>query len=57
MSTPGPPCPKLNSVQLVQSVPDTVDPNTITLSNAPTGGDSKLLVEILNIKVGQIGLR
>ncbi|TID04718.1 Nuclear protein localization protein 4 [Colletotrichum higginsianum] len=35
----------------------TVDPNTITLSNAPTGGDAKNLVEIASFKVGQIGLK
>lgn len=46
-----------NSVQFVKLIPDTVDPNTITLSNAPTGNDSKLLFEILSIKIGQIGLR
>src|SRR5207247_1866031 len=43
--------------QLLPKLPDTVDPQTITLSNAPSGGDSKKLVEIAHIKVGQIGLK
>ncbi|KAF6808078.1 endoplasmic reticulum and nuclear membrane proteinc [Colletotrichum sojae] len=43
--------------QLLPNLPKTVDPNTITLSNAPTGGDAKRLVDIASFKVGQIGLK
>ncbi|KAL0938957.1 endoplasmic reticulum and nuclear membrane proteinc [Colletotrichum truncatum] len=43
--------------QLLPNLPKTVDPNTITLSNAPTGGDAKKLVDIDSFKVGQIGLK
>lgn len=42
---------------LMLQLPDIVDPRTITLSNAPNGGDSKRLGDILNFKVGQIGLK
>ncbi|KAK0380439.1 nuclear protein localization protein 4 [Colletotrichum abscissum] len=42
---------------LIPNLPETVDPNSITLSNAPTGGDAKNLVEIASFKVGQIGLK
>ncbi|KAJ0380684.1 nuclear protein localization protein 4 [Colletotrichum chrysophilum] len=43
--------------QLLPNLPKTVDPSTITLSNAPTGGDAKKLVDITNFKIGQIGLK
>jgi hypothetical protein len=43
--------------QLLPNLPKTVDPATITLSNAPSGGDSKKLQEIARFKIGQIGLR
>lgn len=43
--------------QLLEQLPKTVDPKTITLSNAPNGGDSKRLGDIVNFKVGQIGLK
>ncbi|KFG86877.1 NPL4 family protein [Metarhizium anisopliae] len=43
--------------QLLPHLPSTVDPKTITLSNAPNGGDAKVLVEIAKFKVGQIGLK
>ncbi|KAH7022606.1 NPL4 family-domain-containing protein [Ilyonectria destructans] len=42
---------------LLEQLPKTVDPKTITLSNAPNGGDSKRLGDIINFKVGQIGLK
>ena len=44
-------------MQLLPQLPSTVDARTITLSNAPTGGDSKNLVEIAGVKIGQIGLK
>ncbi|KAH7274486.1 nuclear protein localization protein 4, variant 2 [Fusarium solani] len=43
--------------QLLDQLPKTVDPTTISLSNAPNGGDSKRLADIINFKVGQIGLK
>jgi hypothetical protein len=43
--------------QLVSQLPKTVNPATIALSNAPNGGDSKKLIDIVNFKVGQIGLK
>lgn len=46
-----------DSLQLLPNLPKTVDPNTVTLSNAPTGGDAKRLVDIASFKVGQIGLK
>jgi nuclear protein localization protein 4 homolog len=48
--------PSSNSTQLLKSLPDTVDPATITLSPSPNGADSKLLTEIFKFKIGQIGL-
>ncbi len=42
--------------QLLPKLPSTVDPKTISLSNHPSGGDSKLLGEIAKFKIGQIGL-
>jgi len=41
----------------MKQLPETVDPRTISMSNAPSGGDSKLLMEIATFKIGQIGLR
>lgn len=43
--------------QLMPNLPDKVDPNSITLSNAPNGGDAKRLTEISSFKVSQIGLK
>jgi nuclear protein localization protein 4 homolog len=43
--------------KLQQVLPDNVDYNTLTLSNAPAGGDSKRLVDILPHKVSKIGVR
>lgn len=37
-------------------LPPTVDPNSITFSNAPGGNDSKALPEIAHLAVGQVGL-
>ncbi|KAJ9429136.1 NPL4 family protein [Fusarium oxysporum] len=42
---------------LLDQLPKTVDPKTLALSNAPNGGDSKRLGDIVNFKVGQIGLK
>lgn len=43
--------------KLSEVLPDNVDYNTLTLSNAPAGGDVKLLKDIVKYKVSQIGLR
>ncbi|KAK0751572.1 NPL4 family-domain-containing protein [Schizothecium vesticola] len=43
--------------QLLPLLPSTVDPKSITLSNQPSGGDSKRIAEISKFKIGQIGLR
>ncbi|KAF4627105.1 hypothetical protein G7Y89_g11050 [Cudoniella acicularis] len=42
--------------KLSEVLPDNVDFNTLTLSNAPAGGDVKLLKDIARHKVSQIGL-
>ncbi|KAB5580446.1 nuclear protein localization protein 4 [Coniochaeta sp. 2T2.1] len=42
--------------KLLPNLPATIDPTTITLSNAPSGGDSKRLQDIAKYKLGQIGL-
>ncbi|TVY25013.1 Nuclear protein localization protein [Lachnellula hyalina] len=42
--------------KLQQVLPENVDYNTLTLSNAPAGGDSKRLVDILPHKVSKIGV-
>jgi len=42
--------------KLSEVLPATVDFNTLTLSNAPAGGDIKLLKEIARHRVSQIGL-
>ncbi|KAK8141259.1 nuclear protein localization protein 4 [Beauveria asiatica] len=42
--------------QLLTHLPPTVDPKTISMSNSPTGGDAKRLGDIVNFKIGQIGL-
>lgn len=41
---------------LLDKLPKTVDPKTITLSNHPSGGDSKKIGEVAHVKIGQIGL-
>ncbi|EGS23275.1 uncharacterized protein CTHT_0009420 [Thermochaetoides thermophila DSM 1495] len=41
--------------QLVPKLPPTVDPKSITLSNHPSGGDSKRIDEIARFKIGQVG--
>ncbi|XP_044714920.1 NPL4 family domain-containing protein [Hirsutella rhossiliensis] len=43
--------------QLLPHLPGSVDATSITMSNAPTGGDAKKLVDIATFKVGQIGLK
>ncbi|PQE20913.1 Nuclear localization 4 protein [Rutstroemia sp. NJR-2017a BBW] len=43
--------------KLVKVLPDNIDINTLTVSNAPTGGDVKLLREIVKAKISQIGLK
>jgi nuclear protein localization family protein 4 len=42
--------------QLMKHLPDTVDPRTITVSNVPTGGDAKKLIDIVKYEIGRIGL-
>lgn len=42
--------------KFISQLPPTVDPNTITFSNAPGGNDSKALPEIAHLAVGQVGL-
>jgi nuclear protein localization family protein 4 len=46
-----------NSLQLLNVLPETVDFNTLTLSNAPAGGEVKLLKEIASFPVAKIGLK
>jgi nuclear protein localization family protein 4 len=46
-----------NIVQLLESLPPNIDLSTLTLSNSPSGGDTKYLNEIASFKVSQIGLR
>ncbi|KAF4587866.1 NPL4 family protein [Ophiocordyceps camponoti-floridani] len=43
--------------KLMPQLPSSVDAGSVSMSNAPTGGDAKKLVDIANFKVGQIGLR
>ncbi|KKA26738.1 hypothetical protein TD95_000878 [Thielaviopsis punctulata] len=45
------------AVQLVPLLPDTVDPLTISLSNSPTGTDSKLLHQIAQFQISQVGMK
>lgn len=49
--------PETDFVQLLPTLPDTVDPDTITLANSPSGGDSKHLRDIASFKLAQIGLK
>ncbi|KAI0176259.1 polyubiquitin-tagged protein recognition complex, Npl4 component [Hypoxylon sp. FL1284] len=42
--------------QLVEKLPPTVDPNTISMSPDPQAKDSKILVDIARFKLAQIGL-
>lgn len=42
--------------KFISQLPPTVDPNSITFSNAPGGNDSKALPEISHLAVGQVGL-
>ena len=44
-------------MELSEVLPDTVDFNTLTLSNAPVGGDMKLIKDILPFKIAQIGVK
>jgi len=43
-------------MKLLENLPPTVDPRTLTLSNKPAGGDIRLIHEIANFKIGKIGL-
>lgn len=47
----------INCLQLLNVLPETVDFNTLTLSNAPAGGEVKLLREIASFPVAKIGLK
>ncbi|KAI1756686.1 NPL4 family-domain-containing protein [Xylaria castorea] len=42
--------------QLLPQLPSTVDPDTITISPSPQAKDSKKLIDIARVKLGQIGL-
>ncbi|KAI0141366.1 nuclear protein localization protein 4 [Pestalotiopsis sp. NC0098] len=42
---------------LVEELPPTVAPETIAMSNTPSGGEKKRLVEIAKFKLSQIGLK
>lgn len=42
--------------KFLDQLPPTVDQNTITFSNSPTGNDTKHLSEIAAISIGQVGL-
>jgi nuclear protein localization family protein 4 len=46
-----------DALQLRDALSDKVDFNTLTLSNAPAGGDRKLIKDILPFKVTQIGVK
>ncbi|KAJ2905053.1 endoplasmic reticulum and nuclear membrane proteinc [Zalerion maritima] len=43
--------------KLLPQLPSTVDPNTIALSNSPSGGDRKKLVDVATIPVSGPGLK
>lgn len=43
--------------KLLTRLPDTVDADTITLSNSPNGGDIKRLREVARARISQVGLR
>ena len=43
--------------KLLTKLPDTVDADTITLSNSPNGGDIKRLREVARARISQVGLR
>lgn len=42
--------------QLIEHLPSTIDPNTLSMSPNPQGTESKRLVDIAQYKLGQIGL-
>ncbi|CAH0019482.1 unnamed protein product [Clonostachys rhizophaga] len=42
---------------LLEQLPKTIDPRSITLSNSPTGSDAKRISEVANVKIGAIGLK
>ena len=46
-----------DSSQLSEHLPKEVDFNTLTLSNAPKGGDMKHIKDILKFRVVQIGVK
>ncbi|PNY23625.1 Nuclear protein localization protein 4 [Tolypocladium capitatum] len=43
--------------KLLLQLPSSIDPNTLTMSNSPSGGDAKRLIDIASFKLGQIGLK
>jgi nuclear protein localization family protein 4 len=43
--------------ELASKLPDDVDMATLTMSNAPNGGDSKSIQAVAQVPVGKIGLR
>jgi nuclear protein localization family protein 4 len=46
-----------DNTQLSKVLPETVDFNTLILSNAPTGGQEKLIKEILSFEIGKLGVK
>jgi nuclear protein localization family protein 4 len=47
----------IDRVQLAEVLPDNVNYNTLTLSNRPTGGEVKLLMDIADFEVARIGMQ
>jgi nuclear protein localization family protein 4 len=43
--------------ELTPQLPSDVDASTLTMSNSPNGGDTKLLTAIAHVAVGKIGLK
>ncbi len=58
LASPAPPrvASANSSAQLVPQLPKTIDPQTITLSNHPSGGDAKKIGDIARFKISQVGL-
>ena len=46
-----------DSPQLSEVLPDTVDFNTLIISNAPVGGQEKPLKDILQFEIGRLGVK
>ena len=46
-----------DSHKLSEVLPETVDFNTLILSNAPVGGQEKPLKDILQYEIGRLGVK